>query len=66
MLAGGHQMQSYRLYFVDLPTGRVKNVQEFEAGNDSEALVEADRMRGDGPMELWCQARRIVKWPALF
>jgi hypothetical protein len=58
-------MQCYRLYFVDLTTGRVKNVQEFEAENDGSAMVEADRLRGDGPMELWCQARRIVKWPAL-
>jgi hypothetical protein len=58
-------MQRYRIYFVDLPTGRVKNCQEFEAVNDDAALVAADRLRRDGPMELWCQARRIVKWPAL-
>jgi len=45
-------MQCYRLYFVDLTTGRVKNVQEFEAENDGTAMVEADRLRGDGPMEL--------------
>jgi len=58
-------MLCYRLYFVDLPTGRVKNFQEFEAVNDGAALVVADRLRGNSPMELWCQARRIVKWPAL-
>lgn len=58
-------MQCYRLYFVDLPTGRVKDFQEFEADNDGAAVVQAERLRGDGPMELWCRARRIVKWPAL-
>jgi hypothetical protein len=58
-------MQCYRLNFVDLPTGRVKNFQEFEAENDGAALIEADRLRGDEPMELWCQDRRIAKWPAL-
>ena len=58
-------MRCYRIYFVDLPTGRVKMVQEFEAENDGAALIEADRLRGDEPMELWCQDRRIAKWPAL-
>ena len=58
-------MHSYRLYFVDLPSGRVKTFREFEADNDGAAMIEADRLRSDGPMELWCRARRIVKWPAL-
>ena len=58
-------MQTYRLYFVDLPTGRIENYQEFQADNDDTAMVELERRRGDKPMELWCRARRIVKWPAL-
>ena len=44
-------MQQYRLYFVDLPTGRIKNSQELEAENDAAAVIEAERRRGDGPME---------------
>lgn len=58
-------MQRYRLCFLDFPTGRVKTFEEFEAEEDSAAVIEAERRRGDGPMELWCQARKIVKWPAL-
>ncbi len=58
-------MRCYRLLFVDLPTGHIKDFQEFEAENDDAALVVADRLRGDAPMELWSQGRKIVKWPAL-
>ena len=58
-------MRNYRLYFVDLFTGDVKNHQEFEAEDDSAATVEADRLRGNTPIELWCRTRRIAKWPAL-
>ena len=32
-------MQTYRLYFVDLPTGRIENYQEFQADNDDTAMV---------------------------
>jgi hypothetical protein len=58
-------MRNYRLYFVDLISGDVKDHREFEAENDSVATIEADRLRGIAPMELWCRARRIAKWPAL-
>ena len=58
-------MQTYRLYFVDLLTDRVQDFHEFEADNDDAAMVESERRRGDGSMELWCRDRRIVKWPAL-
>ena len=57
-------MRNYRLYFVDLFTGDVKGHQEFEAENDSAATVEADRLRGNAPIELWRRTRRIAKWPA--
>jgi len=59
-------MRSYRLYFVDLLTGDVKGHQELEAENDSAATLEADRLRGNAPIELWCRTRKIAKWPALF
>ena len=57
-------MRNYRLYFVDLFTGDVKNHQEFEAENDSAATVEADRLRGNASIELWYRTRKIAKWPA--
>jgi hypothetical protein len=58
-------MRNYRLYVVDLFTGDVKNHHEFEAEDDSAATVEADRLRGKAPIELWRRTRRIAKWPAL-
>ena len=58
-------MQCYRLYFIDLRTGRIKSFEEFEAEDDSAAMLRADRLRGDGPIELWCQGRQLSKWPAL-
>jgi len=57
-------MRNYRLYFVDLFTGDVKSHQEIEAENDSAATVEADRLRGNAPIELWCRTRKIATWPA--
>ena len=58
-------MMSYRLFYsVDLPTGHIEKLQEFEAENDDEAMVELERRRGNGPMELWCAALRIMTWPA--
>ena len=60
-------MRNYRLYVVDLFTGDVKNHQEFEAESDSAATVEADRLRGNAPMELWCRTLQNseVACPAL-
>ena len=52
-------MECYRLCFVDLPTGRVKNFGDFEVANDSAALVQADQLRGDRSMKLRCHNRRI-------
>ena len=58
-------MQSYRLYFLDPQAGHIKTFQQFEAAGDDAALGAAERFRGEGPMELWCSARRVEKWPAL-
>lgn len=59
-------MDSYRLYFFNLQSGRIVNFQEFEAQHDAAAMDEAERVRGDGPMELWSRTRKVEKWPALF
>jgi hypothetical protein len=57
-------MASYRLYFLDEQGNRIKGFDEFEAKHDLAALLKADAMRGDMPMELWCRDRKIEEWPA--
>jgi hypothetical protein len=58
-------MQSYRLYFLDPQSGRIKDFGEFEAEHDAAAREVAESLRGDGPMELWCSARKVEQWPAV-
>ena len=58
-------MQSYRLYFLNSQGGHIRTFQQFDAEDDESAIVTAERFRGEGPMELWCSARRVEKWPAL-
>jgi hypothetical protein len=60
---GGHEMDSYRLYFFNPRGGHIKNVREFAAEQDAAAIDEAERVRGDGPMELWCRTRIVKMWP---
>jgi hypothetical protein len=57
-------MASYRLYFLDEQGNRIKSFHEFEAKHDLAAMLEADGTC-DGPMELWCGARKVEEWPAL-
>jgi len=64
-LPGGDFVQSYRLYFLDAQGRHIKAFQQFEAEDDESAMAAAERFRGEGPMELWCSARRVEKWPAL-
>lgn len=58
-------MHSYRLYFLDEQGNRIKGFDEFEAKHDLAALLKADGMRGDAPMELWCGTRKVEEWTAL-
>jgi hypothetical protein len=58
-------MDGYRLYFLDPRGGRIKSFRELEAEHDSAAINEAERLRSDGPMELWCRTRKVEQWPAL-
>jgi hypothetical protein len=58
-------MPKYRLYFLDLSSGRIKEHQDFLADDDNAAMIEAERLRSAAPMELWCNTRRVVKWPAI-
>ena len=57
-------MDSYELYFLNPKGNHIRRFREFEAEHDFAALVEAERLRGDGPMELWCHNRKVEKWLA--
>jgi hypothetical protein len=62
---GGH-LTSYRLYFLDPQSFRILGFEEIEAESDAAAIVQAEKRRGDKPMELWCRARKVQHWPAQF
>ena len=57
-------MENYRLYYLDPRGGHFMGFREFEAEFDAAAVEKAERLRDDEPMELWCRARRVKKWPA--
>jgi hypothetical protein len=59
-------MAGYRIYFLDLRHGHIKNFRQFVAEHDAAAMVTAERLREEGPMELWCRTRKVEEWPALF
>ena len=59
-------MDGYRLYFLDLRNGHIKHFRETMAEHDAAATDAAERLREDGPMELWCRTRKVEEWPALF
>jgi len=58
-------VHSYRLYFLDPQVGHIRTFQQFDSAEDVSAMAVAERFRGEGPMELWCNARKVAKWPAL-
>jgi hypothetical protein len=57
-------MPSYRLYFM-ADNGHIERLHEFEANDDSIAIGEAEQRRDVGPMELWCNARKVKRWDSI-
>jgi hypothetical protein len=57
-------MAYYRLYFLDGSNGRIREFREFYAEDDLTASTIAADWRSIGPMELWCQTRKVKRWPA--
>ena len=54
-------MSCYRLYFFSPRSGHIDRFAEFEAPDDSEAMLLAREHEGDRPLELWCEHRRIAR-----
>ena len=52
----------YRLYF--MRGGRIRDVVDIHAANDSAALGEAQEKAAGAAAELWCQSRLVRAFPA--
>lgn len=52
----------YRLYFMDRPDGHIGRLSEFEALTDELAILKSEDARGEYPMELWRDDRKIKRW----
>ena len=55
-------MMYYRLYFMDRFSGHIDHYREFEADDDTAALVIAEGWREHQPMELWNLQRKLRHW----
>jgi hypothetical protein len=53
----------YRLYFVR--GGRIRDVVDIHAANDSAALGEAEEKAAGAAAELWCQSRLVCTLPSV-
>ena len=60
--AGGSGMD-YRLYL--MRGGRIRDVVDIHAADDSIALSEAGTKAGGFAAELWCEDRRIASFSAV-
>jgi len=54
-------LRHYRLFFVDV-LRRVQEEVAFEAANDDEAKLLADKLRARCRAELWSTHFRIARW----
>jgi hypothetical protein len=55
-------MAYYRLYQLHGPKNEVEGFEEFEAGDDIEAIDRAESFRRLNPMELWSEHRKVHRW----
>ncbi len=57
-------MTHYRLYFID-EHGHIAQFEEFEAGSDEQALVDAERKADGRRAELWRGAEKVRRFEAI-
>lgn len=55
-------MLYYRLYFFDRYSGHIDHFREFEAEDDSAAMLLAEGWNDGHPMELWNLERHVKRW----
>ena len=49
----------YRLYLMNPVSGHIEGVEEFEAPDDGQAFNQSFAFRGERPIELWCESRKV-------
>lgn len=55
-------MAYYRLYFMERLTDQIEHFREFEAEDDTAAIVVSEGWRGKRAMELWSGRRKVKRW----
>jgi hypothetical protein len=58
-------MLYYRLYYFDRFSGHIDHFREFEAEDDTSALLAAEGWNDGHSMELWNRERRLKRWDNL-
>lgn len=58
-------MSYYRLLFMKDYDGPVVGVEEIAARDDVEAVRAAAERVGPQPLELWCEKRKVKRFPAV-
>ena len=54
-------MGYYRLYFMSSFSGHIERFEEFEAGDDAEAIAVAEAKQCPLALELWCSRRKVAR-----
>lgn len=57
-------MAYYRLYFMDAFHGHIERFEDFDAGDDVEAISLARPKQGTLALELWCSERKVARFEA--
>ena len=60
----GAVMIGYRVYFINRIDNRIEQAREFIANDDNAAIQIAGQWRNGQPMELWQEARKVMRWEA--
>jgi hypothetical protein len=54
-------MPEYRLYFMSRSNGHIDRLARFEAADDELAQERALERESEGPLELWCEGRKVLR-----
>ena len=54
-------MSYYRLYFLDPDSGHIDRFEEYDAGDDGEAITRAEDRLDKVPLELWSGPRKVAQ-----
>ena len=50
---------NYRLYLMNPLSGHIEGIEEFDALDDGHAFNQSFAFRGERPLELWCDSRKV-------